>query len=355
MTFGTRTKVRIGTPVALLEFCVMAALKNLCGVLALASLLTPAGAQASGLPSVRRVSVVSQDPVQLQIQTSPSVVPQPQVISGPDRLVIDLPNTVPAETLRAITVNRGEVKGVRVSLFSTAPSVTRIVVDLNAPQTYSITPNSAGLLVSLGSDAASSATAPSVNPPTIGWVAAKSTVKITSAPVSPSVRKNLVRPALGPNSVSVQFANGLLSIHATGATLSEVLFQIQKQTGAEIAIPAGTERDRVASDFGPGPASEVLGELLNGSGLNFVVVGSAADPTALRSVILSRKLDAPSAPIAIPQAYTPAAAENTPPETPEGFTPVENNPGPPDDNTLPPQQPMPPPADAATAAPPPTQ
>jgi hypothetical protein len=332
----------------------MAALKNLCGVLALASVLTPAGAQASGLPSVRRVSVVSQDPVQLQIQTSPSVVPQSQVISGPDRLVIDLPNTVPAETLRAITVNRGEVKGVRVSLFSTAPSVTRIVVDLNAPQTYHIAPNAAGLLVSLGNDSASSASTPTTAAPTIGWVSAKSTVKVTSVPVS-AIRKNLLRPAIGPNAVSVQFANGLLSIHATGATLSEVLFQIQKQTGAEIAIPAGTERDRVASDFGPGPASEVLGELLNGSGLNFVVVGSAADPTALRSVILSRKLDAPSAPIAIPQTYTPAAAENTPPETPEGFTPVENNPGPPDDNTLPPQQPMPPPADPGTAAPPPTQ
>ena len=343
MTFGTRTKVRITTPCALLEFCAMAALKNLCGVLTLAWVVVPAGAQAAHLSTVRRVAVVSQDPLQLQIQTSPAVVPQSQMISGPDRLVIDIPNTVPGASLRGIAVNRGDVKGVRVSQFSTTPSVTRIVVDLNAPQPYRIAPNAAGLLVSLGNDSERSA-----NAPTIGWVSAKPGVKVASAPASPLVKKNLSHPAVSANGVSVQFANGLLSIHATGATLSEVLFQVQKQTGAEIAIPSGTEQDRVAADFGPGPASEVLGELLTGSGLNFVVVGSATDPRALRSVILSRKSDALAGPVIVPvpRAYTPAAAENIPPENPEVLTP-------PDDNTAPPT-PIPPPADAGSA-PPPTQ
>ena len=87
----------------------------------------------------------------------------------------------------------------------------------------------------------------------------------------------------------VDFADGMLTIRAANATLSEILFQIQKKTGAEIAIPAGTEQDRVAADFGPGSPSEVLSQLLNGSGLNFVVVGSEADPKKLRSVLLSRK------------------------------------------------------------------
>jgi len=320
----------------------MAALKNLCGIFALAWLAATAGAQAARVAGVSRVSVVSQDPIQLQIQTSQAVVPQAQMISGPDRLVIDIPNTVPGASLRGIAVNRGEVKSVRVSLFSTAPPVTRIVVDLNAPQPYRIVPNPAGLLVSLGDDRQSPASAP-----TIGWVSAKLGVKVASAPAIPLVRKNSPRPAVGANGVSVQFANGLLSIHATGATLSEVLFQIQKQTGAEIAIPSGTEQDRVAADFGPGPAGEVLGELLTGSGLNFVVVGSETDPKALRSVILSRKSDAPAGPIAVPQVYTPAAAENIPPENPEGLTP-------PDDNTAPPT-PTPPPVDAGSPAPPPTQ
>ena len=353
MTFGTRTKVRIATPTALLEFCAMGASKNLCGILALALLVMPAGAQAGGLTAVRKVAVVSQEPLQLEIQTSASVVPQSQLISDPDRLIIDIPNATPGATLRGIAVNRGQVKGVRVSLFSAAPPVTRIVVDLKAPQTYRVSPNSAGLLVSLGSDSASSAAAPIANAPTIGWVSAKSAVKVTSAPVSALARKNLLHPVIGPNAVSVEFTNGLLSIHATGATLSEVLFQIQKQTGAEIAIPSGTENDRVAADFGPGPAGEVLGELLNGAGLNFVVVGSEADPNVLRSVILSRKSDAPVAPNAFPQAYTPAA-ENIPPENQEEITPLDNNAATPDGNAAPPQ-PEPAPADAGSPPPPPTQ
>ena len=313
----------------------------------LASLVTSASAQTTHLSAVRRVAVLRQNPLQLQIQTSLPVVPQSQVISGPERLVIDIPNSVPAATLRGVALNRGDVKDVRVSLFSSSPSVTRIVVDLNAPQPYRVTPNAAGLLVSLGSDS-ENVSENSAATPTIGWVSAKSSVKVTSAPVSTLVRRNPSHPTLGANSVSVQFANGLLTIHATGATLSEVLFQIQKQTGAEIAIPSGTEQDRVAADFGPGPASEVLGELLNGAGLNFVVVGAESDPTALRSVILSRKSDDP---VAVPQAYAPPAAENIPPpENREDLTPPDNPAAAPDESQ---PQPAAPPADAGT--PPPTQ
>lgn len=127
--------------------------------------------------------------------------------------------------------------------------------------------------------------------------------------------------------------------------ISEVLFQVQKATGAEIAIPSGTEQDRVAANFGPGPASEVLSDLLNGSELNFVVVGSEADPRVLRSVVLSRKSEASAQPTAMPQTYTPDAAENVAPENPEVPTP-------PDDNSAPPS---PPPADNGLVAPPPTQ
>jgi hypothetical protein len=337
----------------------MAAVKHLGGILALALLAGTAGAQAH-LPTVRGVAVVRQNPLQLQIQTSPSAVPQTQIISGPDRLVIDIPNTAPAATLRGIAVNRGAVKGVRTSLFSTAPSVTRIVVDLNSPQSYRIVPNASGLLVILGGDSASSANAATANAPAahvsatnasaIGWVSPNAGVRVVnvSSPIASEARKNSPRPSLPANGVSVQFANGVLSIQATGATLSEVLFQVQKQTGAEIAIPSGTEQDRVAANFGPGPASEVLSELLNGSGLNFVVVGSESDPKALRSVILTRKSGAPVSPIAAPQTYTPDAAENIPPDNP-GIT------APPDEDPAPPPQPAQPSADWTSPVPPPSQ
>src|SRR5438552_15210423 len=102
--------------------------------------------------TVSRVTIISNDPFQLQIQTNGTEAPQTQMVSSPERLVVDIPNALPGPALRRITIKRGEVRAIRVSLFSTTPPVTRIVVDLNQPQWYRVTPNAGGLLVSVGSD-----------------------------------------------------------------------------------------------------------------------------------------------------------------------------------------------------------
>ena len=70
--------------------------------------------------------------------------------------------------------------------------------------------------------------------------------------------------------------------------------------------PNATER--VVSRFGPGPAREVLAELLNGSHFNYVLMGSAADPNSLERVILTPKL--PSGPDAASQLPVNSAAPN---------------------------------------------
>jgi hypothetical protein len=74
--------------------------------------------------------------------------------------------------------------------------------------------------------------------------------------------------------VSVTFVNGMLRIHAEKASLAEVLFEVHRQTQAEIAIPAGAEREQVLADLGPAPARDVLAALLNGSRYNFIFVGN---------------------------------------------------------------------------------
>jgi hypothetical protein len=304
-------------------------------------------AQAGSQISVRSISVLSSNPLKLRIQTSKPVVPQTQMVSNPERLVIDLPNTVPGAELRGISVHQtGVVEKVRVSLFSAAPPITRVVLDLKQPMWYRIVPDAWGLMVSLGTDSNTA----SISQPTIGWVSGQATVARQpgaqvviqrSQAMSQPVVTRPSRP-LAKNGVSVQFSNGLMTIHANGATLSDVLFQIQKTTGAEIAIPSGTEQDRVASDFGPGTPSEVLGELLNGSGLNFVVVGSEADPNHLRNVILTRAssgVDQPQAP-SFAQSYAPPPmAEDNDQDVLQQVPPqqVQQQPGEP--------QPMPPPPD----------
>jgi AMIN domain len=262
--------------------------------ISLLAIAASVAAQRGSVLTVEKVSVLNGSPFQLQIRTSRPSVPQVQMVSNPDRLVIDIPNSAPGLSLRGLPISRDEVRGVRVSRYSDRPPTTRVVVDLNAPEWYRVAPNDSGLLVTLGSGSEGKASAPA-----IGWLSTRTANRHTAPAV---LRKAAVTASPSVNGVTVQFASGLLTIHARNATLSEVLFQIQKITGAEIAIPSGTEQEHVASDFGPGTPSEVLGELLNGSGLNFVVVGSASDPNQLRSVILSRYTGGPDPPSAFASA-----------------------------------------------------
>jgi len=267
--------------------------------------------------SVGKIAIVGDHPLRLHIQTSAGVAPEVQLVPNPERLVIDLPNTAAGPGFHGFRVSNGEIRGVRTSLFSTAPLVTRVVVDLNSPQWYQVAPDSTGLVITLGNESASGE-AP-LDKDTIGWVSTKGqsrSVSLQRALVT--VKGPAIPPPAAVNGVNVQFLKGQLSIHASDSNLSEVLYQIQKKTGAEIAIPSGTEQERVAGDFGPGSPNEVLAELLNGSQLNFVVIGGA-DPKVLRSVILSPKGPDSAAPARSAETSTPspsgeeATADNSEP------------------------------------------
>jgi hypothetical protein len=108
--------------------------------------------------------------------------------------------------------------------------------------------------------------------------------KITA--VSAAQTPPLAIPELAQPTVVVGFENGLLRIHADKATMAQVLFEVQRWTHAEIAIPSGAEQERVAADLGPGSPREVLTALLNGSRYNFIFVGTE---TNLERVILTQR------------------------------------------------------------------
>jgi hypothetical protein len=231
-----------------------------------------------------------------------------------------------------------------VGLFSAAPRVTRIVLDLNSPPAYRIETGSSGFTVTLAANAPPPSQPTTDDGQTIGWV--------TSAASNAVVRHDpfvIASPApvpANPDGVRVVVGKGQLEIHAHNATLSEVLFQVQRQTGAEIAIPAGTEQQRVIGDFGPGTASEVLAQLLNGSDLNFVVVGSPNNPDALRSVILTHR--GPGFAEYVPGNNAPPPADSAPPDnsaSQPGSEPARQ----PEENAQP--QPPPPPDNAPPTGP----
>src|SRR6266849_3558120 len=88
--------------------------------------------------------------IEVEIQTSGSVAPDTQAITGPDRIVVDFPGALPAAELRALQVNRGALKGIRSGLFFSNPPITRIVLDLSEPQSYQISTTQNAIVVKLG-------------------------------------------------------------------------------------------------------------------------------------------------------------------------------------------------------------
>src|SRR5436305_1315246 len=91
--------------------------------------------------SVKNVSVVrGKNGMEVEILASAPVTPQAMKLTSPDRVVLDLPNTIPTGK-REIAVNGSSIKAVRMARFQVAPPVTRIVVDLAANQDYELVPN----------------------------------------------------------------------------------------------------------------------------------------------------------------------------------------------------------------------
>src|SRR5713226_418164 len=247
-----------------------------------------AAPQVADTPAVtiRRIAVLgSSNDVEVEITASQPVTPQTLVVTGPDRLVIDFPNTVPGSDLHNVPINRGEVKGVRVGLFSTNPPVTRVVLDLKMPQPYQLLPSGNLVILRLSSGRKQATALPS-RPAVVSRGSAPS-----AQPAKPAPR------------VEVEFKNGKLSIWADKATLAEVLYEVHRQTGADIPIPSGAEQEQVVTNIAPAPAREALASLLNGSRFNFIMVGSDRDPAQLKSVILSLRGEG----VSQPTMYFPAS------------------------------------------------
>ena len=92
-------------------------------------------------------------------------------------------------------------------------------------------------------------------------------------------------PATAPE---VSYSAGRLTITARNSSLGDILRAVRSRTGASFEIPLGAT-ERVVGRFGPGPENQVLASLLNGSRFNYVMLGSAADPSAVTALILTPK------------------------------------------------------------------
>src|SRR5215469_8582561 len=156
----------------------------------------------------------------------------------------------------------------------------------------------------------------------------------TPSPLQPLPLDQL--PAVAPK---VTYEDGQLSIVEHNCTLADVLHAVKKQLGADLDVPPNAT-ERVVADLGPGTPRQVITDLLNGTHFNYVIVGSATDPTAVESLALTPKTGAtetasaapPNRPIVPGRAFQP------------GVSPAAQGAIPPpdaasdDDNTDPPEE-----------------
>ena len=138
-------------------------------------------------------------------------------------------------------------------------------------------------------------------------------VEAAPAPPPPTLAQ---MPASPPQ---VSFQGGQLTIAAQNSTLGDILKAVRAQTGATVDFP-GNASERVVGNFGPAPARDVLTSLLNGSHFNYLLLGSATDPTALDRVILTAKSGSSASGSEQPSPVEQAAFNQ--PAYPRPMTPV---------------------------------
>jgi AMIN domain len=271
----------------------------------------------------------------LEISTSQSVALRSQVVTGPDRLILDFPDSLPGKDLHNQAINRGEVKDIRVGVFSEHPPVTRVVIDLKSPQPYRIYPSGKTVIVRLMTNEQQAAMTGQGNGDQ-GAAAHLNTVSYAPPPAAPA-------PTL-----VVEYKNGRLSILAEKVSLSQVLSEVQRKIGADIPIPAMAAQEQVIVNTGLLPVREALASLLNGSRFYFIIVGADNDPAKVKSVILTfRGASGISQPaIAPPQAPATEAQPEAEPPVQEAQPQPEMQPQPQEGNgqpEAPPPQENPPP------------
>jgi hypothetical protein len=248
----------------------------------------------------------------VEIATSQPVNLRSQVITDPDRLILDFPNAQAASDLRTKLLNQGEVKGYRVARFSENPPTTRVVIDLNSPQHYQIFPDGKTIIVKLRSDEQQAAAKAHLD-------------NVAYTPAQP-VQK-----------MHVEFAAGRLHISADHASLAEVLAEVQRQTGTDIPIPPGAAQEQIITNIGPLPIRDALVSLLNGSHFNFILVDSETEPGKLKSVLLTYRGAGGISQPAVAAPEQPVVQNE--PEPPQPMQEMQPEPQPQEGQPEPPPQP----------------
>ena len=122
-----------------------------------------------------------------------------------------------------------------------------------------------------------------------------------------------------PAEASVVWDSQGLFIQASNSSLDQILNDISLKTGAKVEGMGADER--IFGTYGPGPARDVLTELLEGTGYNILLVGDLGQGTPRRIVLSGRPVTAQASGNA-----SPGATNNDTENEQEGVQPEMNPP-----------------------------
>lgn len=218
------------------------------------------------------------DGINIEVTGSEPMTARTMKLTGPDRVVLDIPNSVLEGRSREIPVNSSDVKDVRAARFQSAPPATRIVVDMSAMRDFEVVPSANKLVLKFkGSEPAhkSSPNLPLAEPvsprpreaslqPSVAPSAAADKTAVATSGRSASVQPQAVQPqAQGKSLMNAQPpTQGPGAVQAQDKAQNVVIvnpvFSPKESASAETQSPSGetqSKADRAASRFAnPGPA-----------------------------------------------------------------------------------------------------
>ncbi|HEV3041555.1 MAG TPA: type IV pilus secretin PilQ [Candidatus Angelobacter sp.] len=99
---------------------------------------------------INNVSVArGKDSINIEVTGTEPMIAKTMKLDHPDRVVVDIPNSVLEGRAREIPVNSNDVKDVRASRYQSAPPSTRVVVDMNTMHDFEVVPSANKLVVKL--------------------------------------------------------------------------------------------------------------------------------------------------------------------------------------------------------------
>lgn len=153
----------------------------------------------------------------------------------------------------------------------------------------------------------------------------------TPAPVAvqPPVQPAVAQPAIAAPStsngpVAVDYSHGQLTVVSERATLGQVLKLVAAKTGGVVDVAPELQNEPVMARLGPGPAREVLTDLLDSPKIDYIVMG-AGDKGLERIVVRTRQSFGRTAMAAIhPTQPQPEEAVNANQAAQQSNAPIPN-------------------------------